>query len=126
MKRNKDLKGQKLEMGIVGLFLIVLVAGCATSGHYNIDKNYTLGRKYYEAGRYQQAIEYYLQHTSGHPDSLLNEVVFYHLGRSYQQLEDYEKAKEYYQKLTKKYKDGFWADLAREEMKKLEKMEKAK
>ena len=113
---HRHPKSHSFIVVLAGMLLAVCVVGCSTTGQYSIDKNYTLGRKYYEAGRYQKAIEYYLQHTGDHPDSLLNEVVFYHLGRSYQQLEDYKNARTYYQRLMDKYKGGFWADLASKEM----------
>ena len=121
MRIQLNARGQKICVGIVGMLMAICVAGCATARHYHIDKNYTLGRKYYEAGRYKKAIEYYLQHTAAYPDSLLNEVVFYHLGRSYQQLKDYENARLYYQRLIDKYEDGFWPDLARKEIEKIKK-----
>jgi len=108
---------------LTGMVFVLLVglSGCATTtDSYSIDENYRLGRQLYQGGQYEKAKDYFLQYNADNPDSKLNEVVFYYLGRCFYELEDYAQARSFFQRLVTEYPEGFWADLAREEMEKID------
>jgi len=96
-----------------------LLTGCASSGlksGYYIDDVYEEAKRYYESRDYEEAKKYYMQFNEQHPDSPLNEVTMYHVADCYRQTSEYDKALEAYQALIDKYQDGFWANLARDDM----------
>lgn len=120
---------QKIKFVAAGLAAAGL-AGCASSAgtpgptragllmeKSYVDKDYRRAREYYERGQFEQAKEFFEQFIAGHHGHALQEIALYYLGSCFQETDDYTKALSTYQRLIDEYREGFWVELARQEMK---------
>lgn len=124
------MRGVRNYLAVIVAFLLMSQAGCATSGYRlfepksKVIKTYNEAKRLYDQKRYDDAREYFQQFITNHPESPLVEASMYFLGDCYKQKEEFQKAMATYQNLINKYRSGFWADLAKEEIKQIKSIKK--
>lgn len=89
-------------------------------------KLYDKAHDSYLKGKYKEAEKGYQEFMKKHPDSLLIETALYYTARCYTEDKNYNQAISYYKQLLIKYKKGFWVDSAKEEIVKIQAIQKGK
>ena len=107
---------------IFSLFLVIFSFFAYAEAYENENKFETLeiynkAQDLYKEGKYDQAVEEYLEFLKLYPDNTLGVAAMYYTAESYQKQGKNDKAAEYYKKLIDKYRKGFWVDSAKENLK---------
>lgn len=81
--------------------------------------SYSDAEKYYAEGKYEKAISSYQKYINEQPDGNLAVIAQYYIAKSHVALNQSDKANSGFQAIIKQYPDIIWAELSKEQLKKL-------
>lgn len=88
-------------------------------------KMYDDAHELYEDGKYSEAEIKYQQFMQANPNSKLVEAAMFYSGKSCTEQKKYDQAIAHYNALIDKYKEGFWVETAKEEISKIQQLQKS-
>ncbi len=99
---------------------VLFLSGCLRSPARHQFGDYSNAEKYYAEGKYEKAIDSYQKYVDGHSEGNLSIIARYYIAKSNVALNKPDVATKYFQDIVNQYPDLIWAELSKEQLKKIE------